>query len=79
MPKLLTLTEEMLDCWNKRRNPQIKSKITFGLGELVRQTDTVYTKCKLLIYIKNMRCNRKGETKEHSAERNSQHDLAERS
>jgi len=25
------------------------SKFTFDLGELVRQTDTVHTKCKLLI------------------------------
>jgi len=32
-------------------NTQIKSKITFGLGELVRQTDTVFTTCKLLIYL----------------------------
>jgi len=31
-------------------NRKIRSKITFDLGELVRQTDTVYTKCKLLIY-----------------------------
>jgi len=30
-------------------NTQIKSKITFDLGELMRQTDTVHTKCKLLI------------------------------
>jgi len=26
------------------------SKFTFDLGELMRQTDTVHTKCKLLIY-----------------------------
>jgi len=66
------------ECWNKRRNPQNKSKVTFDLSELVMQTDMVHTKCKLLIYqIYGMQS--KGEKKERSAERNSQHDLAERS
>jgi len=31
-------------------NTQIKSKITFDLGEPVRQTDIVCTTCKLLLY-----------------------------
>jgi len=28
---------------------KVKSKITFDLSELVRQTDTVHTSCRLLI------------------------------
>ena len=58
---------------------QIKSKFTFDLGEVVRPTDTVYTKCKLLMYQIYAVQSKGGETKEHSAERNSCHDLAKRS
>ena len=50
---------------------KIRVKLVFDLGELVRQTDTVYTKCKLLIYQIYAMQSKKKDTKEHVAEQSS--------
>ena len=64
------ITKKPEICWNKRRNhnKRVKLRLTSvsSWGKRIRYIQNVS-----YLYIKYMRCNRKGDTKEQRAERNS--------